>query len=66
MEHCYIGITSQKIIYKNMENKLIINISTDFTDAPGARNKKDGPKSGEEFYEDLLRPKFIEVSKKWR
>lgn len=45
-----------------MENKKII-ICSDFTDAPGARYRKDGQKSGEEFYEDLLRPKFLEAEK---
>ena len=35
-----------------------IDISTDFTDAPGARFREDGDKSGQEFYEDLLKPKF--------
>jgi hypothetical protein len=36
-----------------------IVIATDFTDAPGARYRKDGPKSGEEFLEDMLRDRFI-------
>jgi len=40
-----------------MEN-LKITIRTDFSDSPGARYRKDGPNSGEEFYETLLRPKF--------
>lgn len=44
-----------------MENK--INISKDFTDSPGARYKSDGPFSGEEFYEKLLEPKFLEARK---
>ncbi len=35
-----------------------IVISKDFSDAPGARYKTDGPKSGEEFYETLLCQKF--------
>jgi hypothetical protein len=35
-----------------------IVIASDFSDAPGARYRKDGPKSGQEFYEDLLKPKF--------
>ena len=41
-----------------------ITISSDFTDAPGARHKTDGPKSGEEFYEDLLKPSFVEIKEK--
>ena len=35
-----------------------IIISSEFTDAPGARYRSDGAKSGEEFYEDILKPKF--------
>lgn len=35
-----------------------IIISTDFTDAPGARYKTDGAKSGEEFYELILKSKY--------
>jgi hypothetical protein len=35
-----------------------INIADDFSDAPGARYIKDGPASGELFYERLLKPKF--------
>jgi hypothetical protein len=38
-----------------------INICNDFSDAPGARYKSDGPKSGEEFFEILLDPKFQEA-----
>lgn len=40
-----------------------IKISKDFTDAPGSRYKSDGPNSGEEFYEKLLKPKFEEAKK---
>jgi len=36
-----------------------IVVSSDFSDAPGARYRSDGPKSGQEFLEDLLRPKFL-------
>ena len=36
-----------------------IIVSEDFTQAPGARYKDDGPKSGEEFFETLLLPKFV-------
>lgn len=41
-----------------MEN-IIINIRTDFSDSPGARYRKDGPHSGEEFFEEHLKPKFV-------
>jgi hypothetical protein len=36
-----------------------ISVATDFSDAPGARYRTDGPKSAEEFYEELLRPRFL-------
>ncbi len=45
---------------ENMED-IIIDIKTDFSDSPGARYRKDGPHSGEEFFEDLLKPKFEEA-----
>lgn len=44
-----------------MSEPLAINIAKDFSDAPGARSKSDGPKSGEEFLEKLLDPKFKEA-----
>lgn len=45
-------------------NPLTINIKEDFSDAPGARYKKDGPNSGELFYESLLKPRFEEAKSK--
>ncbi len=33
-----------------------------FSDAPGGRFKKDGPKSGEEFRESILEPNFRKLS----
>ena len=38
-----------------------IVIAKDFTQATGARERADGPKSGQEFLETLLRPKFVEA-----
>lgn len=38
--------------------ELKIIIRTDFSDSPGARYRKDGDFSGEEFYDTLLLPKF--------
>lgn len=35
-----------------------IKIARDFTLTPGARTYADGPKSGQEFYETILRHKF--------
>lgn len=42
---------------------MIISIADDFTKSPGARTKEDGPFSGEEFYEKLLKSKFEEILK---
>lgn len=44
-----------------MNEKIIIR--EDFSDCPGARYRKDGPNSGEEFYENLLEPKFKNAKK---
>lgn len=41
-----------------MEIKDKIIIATDFAATPGARYRKDGEFSGEQFLEDLLLPKF--------
>ena len=43
------------------DDTIKINISEDFTIYPGARYKTDGKYSGEEFYEDILKPKFTKV-----
>jgi STAS-like domain of unknown function (DUF4325) len=40
---------------------LQIKISKDFTITPGARYYTDGPFSGEEFYDKLLKPKYKEA-----
>lgn len=40
-----------------------INISKDFAIEPGARNYSDGEFSGEEFYDTLLKPKYLEALK---
>lgn len=41
-----------------------ISIKEDFSDTPGGRFKKEGPHSGEEFYTDILSPKFTEAIKR--
>jgi hypothetical protein len=41
-----------------MEVKDHIIISSDFSDHPGARYRKDGDFSGEQFLEEILLPKF--------
>ncbi len=35
-----------------------IVISTDFSRTPGSRSRSDGPDSGEDFFDKLLKPKF--------
>lgn len=40
---------------------MIINIVSDYTDTPGARHRSEGPFSGEDFREVLLKPKFMEA-----
>jgi hypothetical protein len=40
---------------------MIIKVTNDFTDTPGARYKNQGPYSGEEFRNRILYPKFIEA-----
>ena len=42
-------------------DKICINIKNDFSDSPGARYRKDGPHSGQEFYEEILKKKFDEA-----
>lgn len=39
-------------------SKVKINIARDFSKTPGARYRQDGPKSGEEFREDMLEKYF--------
>jgi len=43
---------------------IIINIAKDFSVSTGARYYTDGKYSGEEFYEELLLPKFDEAMTK--
>lgn len=38
-----------------------INIAKDFSTTPGARSYDDGPDSGQEFFDKLLRPKYEEA-----
>lgn len=40
-----------------------ISIAEDFSETPGARYYKDGQKSGQEFFETLLLPKFEKALK---
>lgn len=41
-----------------MEIKDKIIIAAEFTDTPGARDRDDGPFSGQMFLEDILKPRF--------
>lgn len=43
------------------KKSIMISISKDFTETPGARNITDGKYSGEEFRETILCPKFQEA-----
>ena len=40
---------------------MTINICNDFSETPGARYRSEGDFSGEEFREDVLKPKFEEI-----
>ena len=41
-----------------------IKIATDFSQTPGPRLKEEGSFSGEEFYEQILKPKYLEAKGK--
>ena len=44
------------------KNKVIeVNIAKDFTLYPGARYRSDGDFSGQQFYEDIIKPKLLEI-----
>lgn len=43
---------------------MIIKISVDFSQTPGARHKDEGNYSGEEFREELLKEKYIEAKQR--
>lgn len=43
--------------------KIVINIATDFSPNLGGRKKSLGNYSGEQFFEDLLEPQFLEARK---
>ena len=45
---------------------VVINIAEEFSRFPGARYKKDGTHSGEEFREKLLRPRFKDALEQGR
>ena len=40
---------------------ITISIVDEFTNKPGARDYDDGKNSGQEFYESILRPKFMKA-----
>lgn len=43
------------------QENISIYVAKEFSDTPGPRYKKEGPKSGEQFYENLLLPGFKEA-----
>lgn len=47
--------------HKKLMNQIKITIATEFSDAPGARFITDGDNSGELFYKNLLRDRFIKA-----
>jgi hypothetical protein len=48
----------------NPNSDIVIKIADDFSDAPGARYRTDGPKSGQEFFEEILDTRFEQASQK--
>lgn len=56
-----LSIASKSLRLGNHDTQadLVINVAKDFSDAPGARYRSDGPKSGEEFLQDMLEDKFL-------
>lgn len=42
---------------------IVLNIAAEFSDNPGARYIKEGSASGEEFYLDFLKPRYLEATK---
>jgi hypothetical protein len=39
--------------------KMDLNIAKEFTDTPGPRKRAEGEHSGQQFLEELLRPRFV-------
>lgn len=48
----------------NQSSRLHLSVANDFSTTPGARYKIDGPFSAEEFFDNLLLPKYKEARKK--
>ena len=44
--------------------RININIARDFSDTPGARTYADGKYSGQEFFDKLLKNKFLESTQR--
>ena len=44
--------------------QMALSIAHEYTPLPGPRFKKQGPKSGEEFRESILEPRFKEAQKR--
>ncbi|MGL6119620.1 MAG: STAS-like domain-containing protein [Fusobacteriaceae bacterium] len=43
---------------------IVIDIANDFSKEPGARYYRQGKFSGEEFFDTLLKPKYLEAKEK--
>jgi len=59
VEHYIIGNYKKVKMIKEVKDKIVI--ASDFSDTLGARYRKDGPHSAEEFLENHLEPKFIKA-----
>jgi hypothetical protein len=46
---------------KRMTSPHVIDIAREFTRYPGGRSRADGPYSGEEFLDRLLKPRLLEA-----
>jgi hypothetical protein len=44
--------------------EIIIKVARDFTKTPGGRFKSEGPYSGEEFRDTILKNKYLEATQK--
>jgi hypothetical protein len=42
-------------------NQIVISVAKDFSEYPGARYRTDGDHSGEEFYEEILKPLLTKI-----
>ncbi len=53
-------------VLSGTDSPLTLNIAREFADSPGWRYRTDGPNSGEEFREKLLKPRFVQALEQGR